>query len=107
MAPRQELGQRLRDQGGDRAPRLPGPLPHPGHQRGRQPHGEHRRGLGDRRRPVVGGTLDIPARLPRRAAEPLRQHPRGLATGTPDASNSAAALTRRGVLPSIEHDHQT
>src|SRR5215213_5368673 len=28
VAPRQELGQRLHHQGGDRAPRLPSPLPH-------------------------------------------------------------------------------
>ncbi len=102
VIPRQELGQRLRHHGGDRAARPPCPIPHPGRQRRRQPHCEHRRNLGNDRRPVLRGTLDIPTCLPRRAAEPRSQHPYGLDHRCPSAEQLGGRVDPPGVLPSVD-----
>ena len=74
-APRQELGQRLRHDGGDRAPRHAGMLPDSVREPGRHLDREHHGCLRHRDPPRCHRLIHIPAGLPRRAPEPPSQHP--------------------------------
>ena len=78
MRPRQELLQRLPEDGGQRAVRGSGVRTGPRDERHRQLDGKHPTRCRHRDMPVVAGARHIAVRLPWGAAEPLGQRPRSI-----------------------------
>ena len=90
MRPRQELLQRLRDHGRQRAPRRGGMRTDPRDERHRQFDGEHR-GRGYRNMPGPAAALHVAVRLPGEQPNRLASSRAASAAHTPWSSRSAAA----------------
>jgi Group II intron, maturase-specific domain/Reverse transcriptase (RNA-dependent DNA polymerase) len=98
MRPREELLQRLRDDGGERAPRASGVGADPCDERHRQLDGKYACRVRHRNMPIDTRALHVAMRLPRRAAEPLGKLPRGIRR-----RHARVQQVRRGVDPLGEH----